>query len=50
MLVPVDFGVAANIQEGYILIIAAFCEDGPQIVVNDQRPFTAHFSRKGMIA
>ena len=35
MLVPVYFGVAANIQEGYILIIATFCKDEPQIVVND---------------
>ncbi|MDR3643566.1 MAG: hypothetical protein P4M02_00655 [Clostridia bacterium] len=50
ILVPVNFGVAADIQQSYILIIAPFREDDPQIVFDDQRPFPAHFSREGMIA
>lgn len=46
----VNFSMAADIQQGYVLIIAPFCEDNPQIVINDYRPFFAHLAYEGMIA
>jgi hypothetical protein len=39
-LVPVDFGMAANIQQSYVLIITPFREDNPQIAINGYRPFS----------
>jgi hypothetical protein len=49
-LVSVNFSIAADIQQCYVLIIAPFCEDDSQIVVNDYRPFSVHLARKGMVA
>jgi hypothetical protein len=48
-LVSVNCGMTADIQQSYVPIIAPFCEDNPQIVINDYRPFSAHLACQGMI-
>ena len=49
-LVAVNFGMAADIQQSYVLIVAPFREDNPQIVINGCCPFSAHLACEGMIA
>ena len=49
-LAPVNFGMTPDIKQRDILVTAAFCEDDPKIMLNDDSPFAAHSACKGMIS
>lgn len=38
-LVAVNFGMAADIQQSYVPVVAPFREDNPRIAINGYRPF-----------
>jgi hypothetical protein len=46
----VHLGVAPNIKQGNILIIAPFREDDPKIMINGYCPFPGHHAGESMIA
>ncbi|MFZ2447932.1 MAG: hypothetical protein WAW37_16365 [Syntrophobacteraceae bacterium] len=35
----VNFGMAADIQQSYVPVVAPFREDNPRIAINGYRPF-----------